>query len=214
MKKINITIDGIKIKAEEGEILLKVALENNIYIPNLCFVKESTLTPASCRLCFVEIAGKKEPVTACTVKVTEGMEVYTNTDEVIRLRKKAFALLMSTHRIECKTCHKNKNCELQNMAKYLKTPLIPKNMEKLYKTLPINTSHPIFSYDPGKCILCGRCVLICNEIVKKRLLNFAYRGIKTIITISPSTNSDCSSCLKCVNMCPAGALILKSDPKI
>ncbi len=210
MAKINITIDGRKIKAEEGESLLWTALENGIYIPNLCAVKEVTTTPASCRLCFVEIAGRNEPVTACTEKVIQGMEIYTNTKEVIRLRKKAFALLMTSHRVECKTCHKNKSCELQNMAKSLKVSLVPKKLQQLYKTLPLNTSHPLFSYDPGKCILCGRCVLVCHEIIKNRTLNFAYRGIKTIITISPSTNYECSSCLKCVNICPAGALIFKT----
>ncbi|MDY6862303.1 MAG: 2Fe-2S iron-sulfur cluster-binding protein [Thermodesulfobacteriota bacterium] len=209
MEKINITIDGRKIKAERGEKVLGAALKNGIYIPNLCAVEEAATTPASCRLCFVEIAGRKETVTACTENVTEGMEVYTNTEEVIRLRKQAFALLMASHRVECKTCHKNKSCELQNMAKFLKVSLVPKKLKQIHKTLPLNSSHPHFSYDPGKCILCGRCVLVCHEVIKKRILNFAYRGIKTVITISPSENYECSSCLKCVNICPAGSLIPK-----
>ena len=211
MANVNITIDGKQITAEEGESLLWTALENGIYIPNLCAVKEVAKNPSSCRLCFVEIAGRNEPVTSCTEKVTQGMEIYTNTEEVNRLRKKAFTLLMSTHRVECKICHKNKSCELQNMAKSLKVGLATKKLKQVYKTLPLNTSHSLFSYDPGRCILCGRCVLICHEIVKNRTLNFAYRGIKTIITISPSSSTECSSCLKCVNMCPAGALIPKTE---
>ena len=127
-------MDGKTIKTPQWTALLQACLDNDIYIPNLCFLKEYQNPPASCRLCFVEIEGEERPIASCTVSVTDTMAVRTDTAPVRQLQRAAFRLLLSVHHIECKQCPANKQCELQRMARFLKVGLKPGRFERILKT--------------------------------------------------------------------------------
>jgi bidirectional [NiFe] hydrogenase diaphorase subunit len=213
MELVTLFIDGIEVKAREGEKLLWVALANGFYIPNLCAIKQADLPLASCRLCFVEIEGRDAPVTACTEPVTDGMAVHLDTPKVKRLRNTAFELLLSHHKVDCGHCIKNKSCELQNIASRLGLKLKLTRLRQLLLDAPIDSSHSLFVYDPNKCVLCGKCVWICHE-QGTGILDFAFKGIETKVgTIEgiPLAEAGCEGCLACVAVCPVGALVAKPD---
>lgn len=208
---VTLTIDDIEINAPEGERLLWAALDNDIYIPNLCAIREAEVPFGGCRLCFVEIEGRKSPVTACSQVVEQGMVVHTNTPKVNRLRRTAFELLLSHHTIDCRNCAKNRNCELQRIASRLGFKLKLQRFRSIPRSLPVDSSHPLFIYDPNKCVLCGKCVWVCNERGEGDI-DFAHRGIDTMISTfdnMPMADSICSSCMECVEICPVGALVPK-----
>lgn len=212
MRNVCITIDDRSVEAHEGATLLSVALNNGIYIPNLCALPAREKPFGGCRLCFVEIAGYPEPVTACTEPVREGMIVRTRTEKVQKLQRTAAELILSTHHVDCGHCGKNKKCELQKIVRHLKITLRPKRLRLIPKNLPVDSSHPLFTYDPNKCVLCGRCVWVCKEQQKAGTLNFAYRGFDMIVTTFsslPFGEVTCNQCVKCVEACPVGALLLK-----
>jgi len=211
MKLITLTIDGVEVKAEQGANLLWAALDNGFYIPNLCAVREVDPPFASCRLCFVEIEGRNAPVTACTETVSDSMVVRLNTPRVQRLRNTAFELLLSHHHLDCRNCAKNRNCELQNIASRLGLKLRLKRFRPIPRELPVDSSHPLFTYDPNKCVMCGKCVWVCHE-QGTGILDFAFRGIDTMVSTLagiPLAEAGCNSCLACVAVCPVGALVAK-----
>jgi bidirectional [NiFe] hydrogenase diaphorase subunit len=213
MKKVTLTIDGKEIKARDGEKLLWAALDNGIYIPNLCAIRERHEPSAACRLCWVEIEGIKGPVTACTREVEEGMVVNTRGEKALELARAGFELLMASHPVDCAHCLANGNCELQKIAKHLKTSLKTKRFRKLLRDLPIDDSNPLFVYDPNKCVLCGRCVWVCRRDVKSGLLGFAHRGFERVLTTfedEPIGENRCIECSRCVEVCPTGALSFKN----
>ncbi|MDP2919496.1 MAG: 2Fe-2S iron-sulfur cluster-binding protein [Dehalococcoidia bacterium] len=210
MNQVTLTINGIRITAPEGEKLLWAALDNGIYIPNLCGLKENTEPLAACRLCFVEIQGRNKPVTACTETVTERMVVDTKGEQCLRLAKSGFELLMASHALDCGHCLKNRNCELQRIAHHLRVSLKPRILRKILRDLPVDDSHPAFIYDPNKCVLCGRCIWVCRNHVKSGVFGFAHRGFQRRVTTfgdEPMGRSDCDGCLECVRVCPTGALV-------
>jgi bidirectional [NiFe] hydrogenase diaphorase subunit len=211
---ITLKIDGKDIKARAGEKLLWAALDNGIYIPNLCAIKDKPEPNAACRLCWVEIEGYKEPVTACTVEVSEGMVVNTRGEKGLELTRAGFELLMASHALDCANCKANGVCELQKIAKVLKCSLKPKSLRLLLRDLPIDDSNPLFILDPNKCILCGRCVWECQKHQEKVLLGFAHRGFKRVVTTfgdEPIGKDRCLDCGECVKVCPTGALTLKNQ---
>jgi bidirectional [NiFe] hydrogenase diaphorase subunit len=156
---VKILVDNKIIEAEDGANLLHTCLKNDIYIPNLCYLNHAQHPFAACRLCFVEINGK--PVTACTQKVTEGLQVQTNTSLVRGIQKSAFRLLLSVHEVKCKECPANKQCELQRIAKYLKVGLKSKGLEIRLKDPSLDLGHPYLSVDQNRCVLCGKCIQVC-----------------------------------------------------
>ena len=212
MKTVSLTIDGKKITAREGEKLLRVALDNGIYIPNLCTLPDKPEPSASCRLCFVEVKGRGQPVTACTEGATGGMVVATRGEKALRLARSGFELIMASHPVDCAHCAANGSCELQKIAHHLGVKLKPKRFRKLLRNLPVDDSHPLFICDPNKCVLCGRCVWVCRERLGMGVLGFAHRGFERVISTfagEPLGEFACQECLECINVCPTGALVLK-----
>ena len=212
MNSISLTIDGIRITVPEGQRLLWAALDNGIYIPSLCAIRDSAEPAAACRLCFVEVAGKEQPVTACTEAVTEGMVVNTQGESALRLARSAFELIMASHPVDCAHCASNGSCELQKIVHHLGVSLKAKRLRKLTRELPVDNSHPLLKYDPNKCVLCGRCVQVCREKLDIGILGFAYRGFKRVVTTFvnvPLAASGCEGCGECVMVCPVGALAFK-----
>jgi bidirectional [NiFe] hydrogenase diaphorase subunit len=214
MKKITLTIDGKKVTAEAGEKVLRAALDNDIYIPNLCAIEDKPEPSASCRLCFVEIEGEDEPVTACTREVQDGMVVNTRGDKALNLVRAGFELLMASHPVDCAHCAANRACELQKIARHLGCKLRTKRYRQLLRDLPIDESNPLFTLDPNKCVLCGRCVWVCHQPQHTPLLGFVYRGFKRVVTTfySEPIGERCRDCGDCVKVCPTGALAFKEEP--
>jgi bidirectional [NiFe] hydrogenase diaphorase subunit len=156
-------VDNKEIEAKEGITLLKACLDNQIYIPNLCYLEGIDSPSVSCRMCFVEIEGERQPIPSCTVLVKDDMVVKTDTPAVRQLQRTALRLLLSVHHVDCKNCQANKKCELQRMAKFLKVGLKPKSLGIHLKEMEIDRSHPFLDYYPNRCVLCGKCVHVCRE---------------------------------------------------
>lgn len=211
-KSVSLSIDGRKIRAAQGEKILWAALDNGVYIPNLCAIRDKSEPFASCRLCFVEVEGKETPVTACTEPVVEGMVVSTKGVKALRLARTAFELLLASHPVDCAHCPKSGSCELQKIAKHLGVKLNTKRFPKILRDLPVDSSSPLFIYDPNKCVLCGKCVWVCQEKLGKGVIGFAYRGFRRMVTTfgdEPMGKSGCQDCGECVAICPVGALVFK-----
>ena len=216
MKSVSLTIDGNRVTAAERDNLLWVALDNGIYIPNLCAIRDKAKPEAACRLCFVEVDGRERPVTACTEPVTDGMVVNTRGARALRLARAAFELLMASHPVECARCPANRSCELQMIARHLGVRLKSKRYRKLLRDLPIDDSSPLLRYDPNKCVLCGRCVWVCRQRLNVGVLGFAHRGFRRVVTTfgdEPLGESECEQCGECATVCPSGALTLKSETR-
>lgn len=189
------------------------ALDNGFYIPNLCATHGLSRSPASCRLCFIEIAGRSGgPVTACTEKIYDGLSVTLDSPSIRRMRQASFNLLLSNHALDCAKCAKNKKCELQNIAAHEHFKLNDRRFNRIPLEYPIDSSHPLIIFDRNKCVLCGKCILACNESGTS-VLDFAYRGLKTIVSTfaqMPLADTDCNSCLACAAACPVGSIYLRS----
>ncbi len=207
-----LTIDGREVRAPKGQRLLWAALDNDIYIPNLCAIREADLPFGGCRLCFVEIEGRRSAVTACSQFVENGMVVHTATPKAKRLRRTAFELLLSHHHLDCRNCAKNRKCDLQRIAAREGFKLKLERYRRIPRSLPVDSSHLLFVYDPNKCVLCGRCVWVCHEHGIGSI-DFAHRGLDTKVSTFdniPMIDSSCDSCLACVRVCPVGSLVEKT----
>jgi len=209
----SVIIDGQEITINLGEKILWTALGSGVYIPHLCAIQKADLPFGGCRLCFVEVEvdGKREMVASCSEPIKAGMKIYTDTEKITRLRKMAFELIMSDHPIDCKNCAKRKECELIKIASFLKMKLQPKRLRSIARDFPIDDSHPLFTYDPRKCVKCGKCVWMCHQL-ERSFLDFENRGFEMIPATFdhiPLSSTGCDSCLECVRVCPTGALYLK-----
>jgi len=211
---VTLAVDDKTLHVEEGASLLQACLSHDIFIPNLCFMEEMENPPASCRLCFVAIEGMDHPVTSCTVRVTEGMVVRTDTPEVRRLQRSGLRLLLSVHDVDCKRCQANKHCALQDTAKFLNMGLKPKGLEIELKDTEPDNSHPRLTYYPNRCVLCGKCIHLCRTANGQPLFAFSKRGFDTVIHFrSRKAVADlpCENCNGCAEVCPVGALIPKTS---
>jgi bidirectional [NiFe] hydrogenase diaphorase subunit len=209
---IQMVVDGRQIEADQGQSLLQVCLRSGIYIPHLCYMEDAHQPDASCRLCFVEIEGYSAPVASCTVSITEGLSARTDTDRVRHLQRSALRLLLSAHDVDCKHCHVNRACALQNMAGFLNIGLKPNPLEPIPWSLEVDHSHPCIDLYPHRCVLCGKCIRVCRDSTGKPLLALAGRGINTRIRHLPAPFDepvDCRTCGRCISVCPVGALQLR-----
>jgi bidirectional [NiFe] hydrogenase diaphorase subunit len=206
---VHLTVDEKRIEAEKGANLLQVCIENGIYIPNLCYLRELPEPHASCRLCFVALEGAPGPVPACTLAAEDGMEVRTDTADVRALQKAALRLLLSVHRVECARCPANRRCELQRIARFLKVGLKSSGLEQRFKEPEVVQEHPSIDHYPNRCVLCARCVRICLSEKGLPMMTLARRGFGTVISFFGRDNREesCDSCRACVKTCPVGALI-------
>jgi predicted molibdopterin-dependent oxidoreductase YjgC len=210
---IILRIDERQIEVAEGTNLLEAALNNGIYIPNLCYIDGMEHPPVSCRLCFVEIEGEDHPVCSCSAWVSREMVVHTDTPQVRQLQKAALQLMLSVHDVDCKNCPANRKCALQDMAKYLKVALKSKGLDRLLKETRVDKRHPVVDYYANRCVLCGKCIYVCRQQQKQAGLTFAKRGIDTVIRFYDRPQAEpppCASCRACVEVCPVAALVPKS----
>lgn len=210
---ITLQIDDKTVEVAQGMNLLEACLDNGIYIPNLCYLDGMDHPPASCRLCFVEIVGTGHPVCACKISVDREMIVDTATPRVRQLQKTALQLLLSVHDVDCKNCPANRQCALQDMARFLKAALKSKHLDVFLKESRIDQRHPRLDYYPNRCVLCGKCVYICQKQHQRAELTFAKRGFETVISffdIQDDPSSFCKTCQACAEVCPVAALIPKS----
>jgi formate dehydrogenase (NADP+) alpha subunit len=204
-------IDGQPIAAAPGTTVLEAALGAGIYIPHLCHHPD--LKPVGvCRLCMVEVVGRGL-VLSCLAPAEEGMVVRTESPEINKVRRVAAELLVVNHHADCLSCAKNNRCELQRIAAYVGVDADRlARLRRSEKALPVDGSNPFFTYDPNQCVLCGICVRTCDEIVGVNALDFAFRGINTMVSTfgnEPFVESRCVSCGECVTRCPVEALVPK-----
>jgi bidirectional [NiFe] hydrogenase diaphorase subunit len=209
MSRVAITVDGRKIEADADQRLLWAILDAGIWVPNLCAIRELDPPDGGCRLCWVEVEGQKEPVTSCTLPVVEGMVVRTRTPAVDRLARAGFEMLLSNHRLDCKACPGNRRCALQEIAKKRKIPLAGKRLRKIEPDWPVDESRSDLGMNPNHCVLCGKCVYVCNHEVGKGILDIANRGLESVISTfdgEPLASQDCGECTRCAEVCPTHAI--------
>jgi predicted molibdopterin-dependent oxidoreductase YjgC len=210
-ENIHLTIDGQPIQVEKGTTVLQAAQQAGIYIPTLCADEE--LDPVgACRLCIVEIERVRGLPTACTTPATAGMTVKTSSPRIDKIRRNIVELLLSDHPNDCLTCQQNGRCELQAVAAYVGVREMRFEGER--RSYTIDDSNPFYERDLERCILCGKCVRVCDEIQGRNSIYYAYRGLKTKIAAVMDRDvgqSNCESCGQCVDKCPVGALYPKAN---
>jgi len=202
---VNLRINNKSVSASEGATILEAAKQNNIHIPNLCYL-EGVHKFGSCRLCVVEVEGAKSLQPSCMVTVREGMVVKTNTEKVRKARKVLYELILSDHPKDCLNCERNQSCELQEMGNML--GVSEARFEGKRSAGCIDKS-PSITRDMSKCILCRRCITVCNEIQQVGILNAQNRGFKTVVGPAmdlPINSVNCAYCGQCTVVCPVGAL--------
>jgi bidirectional [NiFe] hydrogenase diaphorase subunit len=200
-------IDGRDVSARQDETILEVARQNNIFIPRLCELKGLS-TVGACRLCLVEIKGSNRLLPACVTRVEEGMEVTTDSERLRGYRKAILELLFTERNHICSVCVSNGHCELQTLAQQLEITHV--RFPYRYPVVHVDASHERFVVDHNRCILCTRCVRACDEIEGAHTWDVMGRGINALVITDLNqpwgTSQTCTTCGKCVHVCPTGAL--------
>ncbi len=210
METVTLKINGINVTAPKGATILEAARLAGIDIPTLCFLKEINEIGA-CRICVVEVKGARSLVASCVYPVNEGMEVFTNTKKVLDSRRKTLQLLLSNHERKCLSCVRSGHCELQTLCADLGIDFEDKyDGEKLHYELDTSATHMV--RDNNKCILCRRCVAVCEKVQGVGVIGANERGFKTEISSAFGLglgDTSCVSCGQCIAVCPTGALYEK-----
>jgi len=207
---ITLEVDGQTIEAREGEMILNALQREGIRVPTLCYMPGLPPTGA-CRMCIVEVEGVPNLVPSCSYPVRAGMKIKTRTPKVLEARKTIVELLLSNHPDDCLYCSRDGRCELQKLAQDLGVRQRTYSGKKT--VLPIDVSSPAIVRDPAKCILCGRCVRVCEEIQGVSAIDFIGRGSRAFIgtAFEEGLNvSTCVNCGQCILVCPTGALSERS----
>jgi formate dehydrogenase major subunit len=211
MKEITLTIDGNQVKGKEGDTVLDVCEANNIYVPTLCHFKGLTDVGA-CRMCVVEIERERRPVPACTYPARDGLVVQTQNEKLEKYRRLILELMFTERNHLCAQCVASGDCELQSLA--YRYQMDNARYPYSWPPLPLDSVHDYLVIDHNRCILCGRCIRTCDEIVGVHTLDFSYRGWKDMVAADlnqPLGKSSCISCGACFQVCPTGAIFSKSS---
>ncbi len=201
-----VTINGIEVECVPHETILHAAQKAGVKIPTLCH--DDRLEPyGGCRLCIVHVKGVPRPLPACTTPVADKMDITTDTDAIRKIRANIIELLLSNHPSDCMRCEATGNCTLQDLSYEYKVD--GSRFEGEQWDLPLREDNPFITFEPNKCVLCGRCVRICNEVVMAGTIEISGRGFNSIPETAfkkPRTLDNCEFCGQCVSTCPTGAL--------
>jgi bidirectional [NiFe] hydrogenase diaphorase subunit len=200
-------IDGKDFSARPEETILEVARQNKIFIPKLCAL-DGLSTVGACRLCLVGVKGSNKLLPSCVTRVEEGMEITTASERLVNYRKMILELLFTERNHVCSVCVSNGNCELQTLAQKLDITHV--HFPYRFPKEEVDASHDRFVLDHNRCILCTRCVRVCDEIEGAHTWDVMGRGIQTKVVTDLNepwgSSTTCTGCGKCVHVCPTGAL--------
>ncbi|MBL7222037.1 MAG: (2Fe-2S)-binding protein, partial [Phycisphaerae bacterium] len=207
---ITLKIDDRQVTVSPQTTILDAAAAAGIDIPHLCHDPAWNIPPSSsCRLCLVEVEGARAPVTSCSYLASDGMVVRTDTEKTLEMRRMVIELLLSDHPHDCLTCEQGGGCSLQEYAYALGvTESSYSSIAGDVKSRPVQDG-PAIVYDRSKCILCGRCVEVCQNVHAGAAIEFCGRGFDTEIALPPGITrreSVCSECGNCIDVCPTGAM--------
>ncbi|MGH2270623.1 NADH-dependent [FeFe] hydrogenase, group A6 [Anaerohalosphaeraceae bacterium U12dextr] len=209
-KLITIYINGREYKVEPNQTIMQAADKLGFHIPRLCYHPKLSIEGA-CRVCIVEVEGAKSFVASCAYPVNDGMKIHTNTQELRRARRDIVELLVDNHPMDCHTCERDGNCELQRLAASM--GIRARHFEGERKQYGVDVSGQAVIRNPDKCILCGRCVRMCSEVQQVHNLTQAHRGFNTVVMPAynmPMAESVCTACGQCINVCPTAAFLEKN----
>jgi len=200
---VTVKIDGREVQVEPNATILQAAEKAGVHIPVLCHHK--TLNPfGACRVCLVEVVGNPKLMTACTTPVTDKMEVVTQNEKLQRLRKTVIELLLINHPLDCPVCDKGGDCLLQDLT--FEVGLTNVRFDPKPNDTPFDHTNPFIERDIDRCVLCGKCVRICDEVVNIQAISFINRGVETYIGTSFDQPWNCEYCGQCMSVCPVGSL--------
>ena len=200
---VRLTIDGKLVEAARGTLVIDAAKRAGIEIPAFCYYEGLSLQ-AACRMCLVEVEKMPKMMTACTLPASEGMVVRTDTEQVRQSRKYMLEFLLTNHPLDCPVCDKGGECELQDMAFRYGVGESRYTEEKVHT--PEKQFSPVVFFDAPRCILCFRCVRICNEGLGVNALGVINRGVVSEIAPNHGDHLECDECGACIDICPVGAL--------
>jgi len=205
-----LTIDGKRVGARGDQTILQVARENGIEIPTLCYL-EGLRPNGGCRLCMVEVEGSNKLHMACVTQVYENMVVTTNSERIQKYRRKVLELIFAERNHVCSVCVSNGHCDLQAAAQKLGMDHV--HFPYIYNKFNVDATHDRFTVDHNRCIMCTRCVRVCEQIEGAYTWDIANRGINARVVTDLNDrwgdSETCTSCGKCVQVCPTGALFIK-----
>ncbi len=213
VETVKVEIDGLPATVKAGTTILRAARESGVDIPKLC-ATDNMKPFGSCRMCLVEIEGRKGYPASCTTLVEAGMKIQTQTPSLATLRRNVMELYISDHPLDCLTCSANGDCELQDVAGAVGLREVRYGFEgENHLDAEIDTSNPYFSFDASKCIVCSRCVRACDEVQGTFALTIEGRGFESKVSAGISESfldSECVSCGACIQACPTATLMEKS----